>query len=146
MTLQPSLQPLLEASWIIQVHAFTAMAAFFLGLFQIVAPKGTLPHKTLGAIWVALMTTITVSSIFVIPSQRGFDLPIWQWFSPIHIFTIITAYGIFGGLYHLSRGGEKLKRHKGPFIGIFIGGILIAGGFAFMPGRIMHAAVFGPNG
>jgi uncharacterized membrane protein len=29
-------------------------------------------------------------------------------------------------------------------IGLYIGGILIAGGLAFMPGRIMHEMVFGP--
>ncbi len=40
-----SLDPLLSAPWVIQVHAFGAIAAFFLGALQLAAPKGTLPHR-----------------------------------------------------------------------------------------------------
>ena len=40
-----SLQPLLDAPWVIQLHAFGAMFAFVLGIVQFAAPKGTLPHK-----------------------------------------------------------------------------------------------------
>lgn len=133
--------PLLEAPWIIQAHAFSAMTAFVLGLIQFAAPKGTLPHKTIGAVWIALMTVIAVSSIFIRPSLYP-GLPIWRWFSWIHIFTVITAFGIAGGLFYLVRGGSNLKRHKRPFRGIFIGGIVIAGAFAFMPGRLMHDVAF----
>ena len=137
-----SLDPLLEAPWVIQVHAFAAIAAFFLGIVQFTAPKGTLPHRTLGVVWVLLMTAVAVSSIFVRPSiQPG--LPLAQWFSPIHIFTILTVSGLVGGVRHLARGGPNLKRHKGPFIGMFLGGLVLAGAFAFYPGRIMHEVVFG---
>ena len=48
-----SLTPLLNAAPAIPLHAFAAMAAFALGLVQLLAPKGTLPHRTLGWIWVA---------------------------------------------------------------------------------------------
>ena len=47
-----TLAPLLNASPVIQIHAFAAMAAFALGLVQFAAPKGTLPHRTIGWIWV----------------------------------------------------------------------------------------------
>src|SRR5579871_5717281 len=50
--------PLLDAAPAIPVHAFAAMAAFALGLVQFAAPKGTLPHRTLGWIWVALMALV----------------------------------------------------------------------------------------
>ncbi|MEM8770199.1 MAG: hypothetical protein AAGD92_00995 [Pseudomonadota bacterium] len=137
-----SFQPLLEASWVIQAHAYSAMAAFLLGLFQFAAPKGTLPHKTIGFVWIVLMSAITVSSIFIVPSIAP-GTPFLQWFGPIHVFTLITGYGVVQGTYFLLRGGKGLKRHKGPFLGIYIGGIIIAGGFAFLPGRIMHEVVFG---
>ena len=137
-----SLEPLLEAPWVIQVHVAAAVAAFFLGIVQFAAPKGTLPHRTLGAVWVFLMLTVTVGSIFVRPSLVP-GLPLAQWFSWIHVFTVITAFGIVSGVGYLMRGGANLKRHKGPFIGIFIGGLIIAGAFAFMPGRIMHDVMFG---
>jgi uncharacterized membrane protein len=47
-----SLAPLLNAPPAIQLHAFAAMAAFALGLVQLAAPKGTLPHRTVGWSWV----------------------------------------------------------------------------------------------
>ena len=127
-----SLEPLLTSPYAVQIHAYSAMTAFILGLVQFIAPKGTLPHKTLGIIWVVLMTVIVISSIFI-----------RQWFGPLHAFTVITASGIIGGLYHLSRGGEAMKEHYKPFRGIFIGGLIIAGAFSFLPGRIMHTVVFG---
>ena len=137
-----SLQPLLDAPLVIQVHAFGAITAFFLGVVQFVAPKGTLPHKTIGVVWLLLMTAIAVSSIFVRPSLFP-GLPITQWFSFIHIFTIVTLWGVIHGSYFLLRGGSSLKNHSRPFRGIFIGGLVIAGAFAFLPGRIMGEVAFG---
>jgi uncharacterized membrane protein len=40
-----TLEPLLAASPLIQIHAFAALAAFALGIFQLAAPKGTLRHR-----------------------------------------------------------------------------------------------------
>jgi len=42
-----SLAPLLNAAPAIPVHALAAMAAFALGVVQLAAPKGTLPHRTI---------------------------------------------------------------------------------------------------
>lgn len=137
-----SLEPLLESSWVIQIHAFAAIIAFMLGVVQLTAPKGTLPHRTLGVVWVLLMIAVTISSVFIRPSLDP-SLPVWRWFSFIHIFTVVTAFGIAGGLFYLLRGGGTRKKHAGPFRGIFIGGLIIAGMLAFLPGRIMHLVVFG---
>ena len=137
-----SMQPLLEAPWVIQVHAFAAMSAIILVLIQFVAPKGTMPHKVNGAIWILLMAAVTVSSIFVRPAVYP-GLPLVKWFSWIHIFTLLTGYGIISGVLLLIKGGPARKGHASPFIGIFIGGLVIAGAFAFAPGRIMHEVVFG---
>jgi uncharacterized membrane protein len=59
-----SLEPLFAAPVVVQIHAFAAMAAFVLGIVQFSAPKGTLPHRTLGYIWVGLMLMIAVSSFW----------------------------------------------------------------------------------
>ena len=137
-----SLQPLLDAPWVIQIHAFSALAAFFLGIIQLSAPKGTLPHRTLGVVWVTLMTAVTISSIFIRPALIP-GLPFMQWFSFIHLFTVLTAFGLFGGIRLLLKGGPNMKQHKGPFIGMFVGGLVVAGALAFLPGRIMNAVVSG---
>ena len=137
-----TLDPLLEAPLIVQVHAFGAMAAFALGVIQIVAPKGTLPHKTIGIVWILIMATVGVSSAFIYrPTQPG-D-PFWARFSPIHLFTLLTAVALFRGVALLLRGGPGLKYHSRPFIGLFVGGLIIAGILAFLPGRIMHQVAFG---
>ena len=79
-----SLAPLLNASPAIQVHAFAAMAAFVLGLVQLSAPKGTLPHRTLGWIWVALMVVASVTAFFI------HEIRLWGPWSPIHLLAIFT--------------------------------------------------------
>jgi uncharacterized membrane protein len=43
-----TLTPLLDAPGVIQIHAFAAIAAFAIGLAQLAAPKGTIPHRLIG--------------------------------------------------------------------------------------------------
>ncbi len=50
-----SLTPLLTASPPIVLHASAALAALALGAVQLAAPKGALPHRAAGWVWVALM-------------------------------------------------------------------------------------------
>ncbi|MGE0719502.1 MAG: hypothetical protein AB7P02_28935, partial [Alphaproteobacteria bacterium] len=74
-----TLAPLNAAPLVIQLHAWAAMGAFALGLVQLVAPKGTLPHRTLGWIWVVLMAVVAVSAFFIHQIRL-----IGPW-SPIHL-------------------------------------------------------------
>ncbi|MEL6360920.1 MAG: hypothetical protein AAFR21_07525 [Pseudomonadota bacterium] len=137
-----SLVPLLSAPWHIQVHAFAAMAALVLGIIQFAAPKGTVPHRVIGPVWVILMATVIVSAVFIV-HPRAPGEPITAHFTFIHyIFIPLTTFGLVGGLIRIFRGGPDMKRHGGSFMGIFIGGLVIAGFFTFMPGRIMHDVVF----
>lgn len=129
--------PLWEAPWFLQVHALSAMAAFVLGTVQFLAPKGTLPHRTLGLIWIVLLVLVVATSW----------MTVWMFgeirFSPIHVLSAITTIGLTGGIINLLRGGADLKRHAGAFRAIYIFGLVIAGAFTLMPGRIMHDVVFG---
>jgi uncharacterized membrane protein len=130
-----SLAPLLQAEPVIQIHAFVAMSAFALGLVQLAAPKGTLPHRTIGWIWVTLMAVIAMSSFFI----HGIKLvgP----FSPIHLLSIFTLVMLPLAVLHARR--HNVKKHRGAMIGIFVGALVIAGAFTFVPGRIMYAVAFG---
>ena len=49
--------------------------------------------------------------------------------------------GVVGALYYARRG--DIARHKRAMIGTYVGAILIAGAFTLVPGRIMHAVLFG---
>lgn len=74
-----SLAPLLTAAPAIPLHAFAAMAAFVLGLVQFAAPKGTLPHRTIGWIWVVLMAVVAASSFWTGRSARSMSCRSSRW-------------------------------------------------------------------
>jgi uncharacterized membrane protein len=131
-----SLAPLLDATPVIQVHAFAAMGAFTLGVIQLSAPKGTLPHRTIGWIWAALMLTIAGSSFFI------HQLRLWGPFSPIHLLSIFTLVMLPIAVLRAHR--HQVERHRRAMLGLFFGALVIAGAFTFLPGRIMHAVAFGP--
>jgi uncharacterized membrane protein len=130
-----SVAPLLSASPAIQLHAFAAMTAFVLGLVQFAAPKGTLPHRALGGIWVAIMFVVAVSSFFI------HQLRIWGQWSPIHLLSIFTLVMLPLGIWRAHR--HQVQSHRWTMISIFLGALVIAGLFTLVPGRIMHAVVFG---
>lgn len=131
-----SLAPLLAAAPEIQVHAFAAMSAFVLGAVQIAAPKGTLPHRTLGWVWVALMAVVAISSFWI------HEIRLWGPWSPIHLLSIFSPIMLVLAIWYARR--HNVRGHKITMISIFFGALVVAGLFTFVPGRIMHAAVFGP--
>jgi len=131
-----SLAPLLNAAPAIQLHAFAAMAAFVLGAVQFAAPKGTLPHRTLGWIWVVLMVVVAATSFLI------HELRLWGPWSPIHLLAIFTLVTLPLAVLHARR--HRVARHRNAMIAIFTGALVIAGLFTFVPGRIMYAVAFGP--
>jgi uncharacterized membrane protein len=130
-----SLAPLLAAPLVIQVHAFAAMAAFVLGLIQFAAPKGTIPHRTFGWIWVVLMGIVSVTAFFI----HGYKL--WGLFSPIHLLAIFAPCMMILGIRFARQ--HRVRGHRLTMIGLFLGAMVAAGGAAFLPGRLMHAVVMG---
>ena len=131
-----SLAPLLDAVPPIPLHAFAAMSAFALGIVQFAAPKGTLPHRTLGWIWVGVMMLVAVSSFWIHQIRL-----IGPW-SPIHLLSIFTLVTLPLGVWMAHR--HRVADHRRIMILIFSGALVIAGAFTLVPGRIMHAVLFGP--
>jgi uncharacterized membrane protein len=131
-----SLAPLLDAAPQIPLHAFAAMAAFVLGLVQFAAPKGTLPHRTIGWIWVALMALVAVSSFWI------HQIRLLGPFSPIHLLSIFTLAMLPFGVWFAHR--HRVADHRRVMVLMFSGALVIAGLFTLLPGRIMHTVVFGP--
>ena len=111
------------------------MAAFALGIVQLASPKGTLPHRTLGWIWVILMAIVAISSFWI--HQIRLVGP----FSPIHLLSIFTLIMLPLAVWRARR--HQVAGHRRVMILTFAGGLVIAGLFTFVPGRIMHAVVFG---
>jgi len=131
-----TLAPLLDTPPVVQLHAFAAMGAFVLGAVQLSAPKGTLPHRTVGWMWVVLMALIAASSFWI------HDIRLMGPFSPIHLLSIFTLVMLPLAVLHARR--HNVDGHRKAMTTMFVGALVIAGLFTLLPGRIMHAVVFGP--
>ena len=131
-----TLTPLLNAPSVIQIHAFAAMAVFAIGLVQLTAPKGTIPHRLIGWSWVLLMLTVAISSFFI------HIIRLWGAWSPIHLLSILVLVSLPLAVFHARR--HEVRRHRNAMTTLFMGALVIAGILTFLPGRIMHAVAFGP--
>jgi uncharacterized membrane protein len=132
-----TLAPLLNAAPVIQIHAFAAMGAFGLGVYQLARRKGTPHHRLTGWIWVGLMLTVVLTSFWI------HELRLWGPWSPIHLLSIFTLVMLPVGVWRARH--HQVQRHRWTMISIFAGALVIAGIFTFVPGRIMHTVVFAIN-
>lgn len=124
----------------IKIHLVTALCAFAIGSIILMRPKGTTIHKILGWSFVLLMTATALSAIFI---RRTEGIPNIAGFTPIHLFVVLTAVSLPMAIYNIRKG--RVKSHAGNMIGLYIGGLVIAGALTFLPGRLLHAMAFGAN-
>ena len=130
-----SLGPLLSAPPPIPWHAFSAFAALAVGGAQLALPKGTMRHRVLGYAWVALMLVIAISSFWI--QQIRLVGP----FSPIHLLSILVLITVPLAVWHAHN--HRVAKHRKVMISVYVFALIGAGVFTLLPGRIMHAVVFG---
>lgn len=130
-----SLGPLLSAPPPIPWHAFAAFAALAVGGAQLALPKGTTRHRVLGYAWVALMLVIAVSSFWI--QQIRLVGP----FSPIHLLSVLVLVTVPLAAWYAHT--HKVAAHRSAMIKLYLFALVGAGIFTLLPGRIMHAVVFG---
>lgn len=130
-----SLEPLLNASLAIRIHAFTAFLAFGVGIVQLSAPKGTIPHRLVGWGWAALMMAVAISSFWIHELRM-----IGPW-SPIHLLSLWVLIAVPLAAYYARI--HAVERHRRFMRHLFMWALVLAGLFTFYPGRIMHQVVFG---
>ena len=116
------------------LHLITVMLALPLGLSQLVLPKGTMRHRTVGYIWCALMTVTALVS-FAVHTL----LPSWP-FSPIHLLSALTLVTIPGIIYFARTG--QVGRHQRSVLFLMVGGLVVAGFFTLIPARALGQLVF----
>ncbi|MEM6267108.1 MAG: DUF2306 domain-containing protein [Pseudomonadota bacterium] len=121
----------------IMAHLFTAGGAAVLGPFILLRKKGDITHRSLGKIWAALMIATAISSVFIRTPGAGIA---GTGFSFIHIFTVWTLINIPLGVWAVRTG--RIRMHRGMMSGLYVG-LLIAGAFTFIPGRLLGNLVFG---
>ncbi len=133
-----NLEPLLNASLAIQIHVMAAVIAFVLGGLVLFRRKGDRLHRIGGRIWVGVMLVVAISSFFI------HSIRLWGPWSPIHILSILSLYSLYRGVEMARR--KNIVSHQRFMKSTYLGALVIAGLFTFMPGRMMHEVFFeGPR-
>lgn len=129
-----SFQPILAAGPAVQIHLPTVTAAFVIGTWMMIRPKGTRPHKALGRSYIALMMVSALSTFWIRGIGHGA-------FSFLHLLSIFVLLAL-PFAWMMARHG-RMAAHRYTMIGVYLGGIWIAGLFTVLPGRLLHRAMFG---
>lgn len=119
------------------VHLASVFPAFLLGTWLLFSRKGTAIHKRLGKVYMVLMLFTAVVTLFM-AAEVGPS--IFGHFGFIHLFSV-SVFVFIPRAYVAARKGY-VKQHRNSMIGLYVGGILIAGGFAFAPDRLLHSWFF----
>lgn len=130
----PDLSRIAEAPAVIRLHLVSALTALAIGIALMMRVKGTGLHKLLGWTWVLAMGSTAVSSLFIREINHGA-------FSFIHLLSGWTIVGLPGAVYAVRRG--RVAAHRRAMTGMFTGGLLLAGLFAFIPGRLLWTVFLG---
>lgn len=119
-------------------HAVAALLALIIGGVQLVLPKGTFNHRTLGYIWVILMSGVAVSAVFI------HTIRLWGLFSPIHLLIPLVLFSLWRGVMAARRG--DIKQHQKTMKYLYFLALVITGFFTLLPGRVMYQVMFGVAG
>jgi len=118
-------------------HLLTVFPAFAIGTYILLTRKGSARHRLLGKIYLALMFATAIFSLFI-PAFVGPQF--LSHFGFIHLLSVLAVYTV-PTAYIAARNGQ-VRVHRGKMIGLYVGGLLLAGGLAMMPGRLMHTFLF----
>jgi uncharacterized membrane protein len=130
----PDLSLIAAAPLVIQLHIAGAVTALVIGSVLLAGVKGSGLHKRLGWTWVAAMTLTAISSLFIRTLHPGH-------FSFIHLLSGWTLIALPMAIFAIRRRNVRL--HRRAMTGMFVGGLLIAGLFTFLPGRLMWNVFLG---
>lgn len=120
------------------LHLATVVPAFAIGGLQLLRRKGTPIHRLLGKVYMLLMLGTALITL-AMPAKVGPQL--LHHFGFIHVFSLVTLINI--PIAYLAARYGNIRAHRAAMISLYIGGILIAGTLAFLPGRMLHKWLFG---
>jgi len=119
------------------LHLATVVPALLLGPVVLLRRKGDDTHRLLGRIWATLMLVTAISSAFIRTPGAGI---MGSGFSFIHIFTVWTLINVPLAVRAARQG--RIAAHRGMMMGLYAG-LVIAGAFTLIPGRLLGSLVFG---
>ncbi|HRX74941.1 MAG: DUF2306 domain-containing protein [Hyphomonas sp.] len=124
---------LVDASFMVKLHLAGALTAFVIGAILLRGVKGTGLHRKLGYSWVAAMTLAAVSSFFLVGLNGNH-------YSLIHGLSAWTIVVLPMAVVAARR--KNIRKHAKGMTNLFLGGLLVAGLFAFLPGRMLWSIFF----
>jgi len=127
-------RPLLPAGndpWLV-LHLLSVLPALPLGAWLLLQRKGGTLHRRLGRVWAGLMMAAALSSF----ALHGFTGRL----GPFHILSVLTLVGVPRAVLLAARG--DIARHRRTILAVATG-LVAAGLFAFAPGRLLGAWLFG---
>ena len=132
------LSPFWESSFAVQVHIVTALLALVIGTFVFARRKGTWLHRQMGKVWVVAMALVALSSLFI------HELPGWTLFSPLHALSFWTLACLIFAIVMIRRG--NVRAHEYTMMGLFAGGLVVAGLLTLSRDLVMYKIFMKPNG
>ena len=123
---------------VMSFHLATVAPAAVLGAYLTLRSKGTPLHRLLGKIYMALMFTTALLSL-LIPATVGPQ--VLGHFGIIHLLSFLVLYCVPSA--YIAAKAHDVTAHRGHMIGVYVGGILVAGLFTLAPGRYLHQLLFG---
>lgn len=129
---------LINSSLAIQLHVACAILALLIDTTMLLGTKGTSLHKALGRLWIALMLGVSLSSFLI------HEIRIIGPYSPIHILSLVSLLGLWGGWKSIRSG--DVRGHKIAMISVYGFGLIGAGIFTLIPGRIVHQTLLADGG
>lgn len=133
---------LAEQPVVVLVHLAAALAALGLGGWNLLAAKGTMRHRWVGRIWVVLMLVIALSSFGITGLSRAAMGPAWAgWLSPIHVLSLFVLVTVPRAMVAAMRG--NIAAHRRGMRQAYLLGLVLAGAFTLLPGRLLGTMIFG---
>lgn len=122
-----TIEPLMNAGLVIQIHVALAMVALVLGPFVLWRQRRDRVHKVMGYVWVVALTGAAVVSFGITSPFTPIGL------SPIHLLSVYALYGIYVAMRAIYRRDTRL--HRLVMQNLYVRGVALAGAFNFLPGR-----------
>lgn len=120
------------------LHLATVLPAFLIGSVLMGARKGTTAHRAWGRAYLLLMLVTALVSL-AMPARVGPQF--LGHFGFIHLLSLLALVSV--PLAWRAARKRQVPRHRRFMIGLYCGGLLVAGAFALAPGRLLHQWIFG---
>jgi uncharacterized membrane protein len=118
-----TLQPLLSASWAIQLHVISLFLAFVIGTWQLfLSKKGHAAHRAVGTAFVTLMIIMAIVTLFIHVRSPGTPFFGLSW---LHLYVPLIlglcALALFGAITH------RRRLHRLAVIALYFGSLIFTG-------------------